>query len=179
MKILYTCTYSRGPSGVWNRVYQLAQQMIKRGHEVHVISSERVAGNKSERAAEYDIVNGIHLHRFPVISFGSDNAFLYRPWQLKKCLKEIMPDVVDCQTYRHHEGHVILKECKKLGIRCVLTTHSPFARKRGRLLSLFVKLYDRFIGRYDLKKFDAVVYILKSEESYLNNLVTTGKEGDR
>ena len=172
MKVLFTCTYSSGISGVWTRVHSLAQELIKRDHEVHVFSSNLESGTQKQ-VSDYEIVDGIKCHRFKVkLSVGSKNAYIYNKQELQSKLKEIMPQVVDCQTYRHYEGTIIAKECFKLRIPCFLTTHAPFVDKkvRGFKLNLLANLYDLFIGRAVLKKFKKIIAITKWEYPYLNNL---------
>ena len=171
MKILYTCTYSAGISGVWNRVYNVAKEMMKRGHEVYVFSSNLESGTLKEMPSE-EIVEGIKIFRFGVKKFGSKNAYLYNGGKLKAKLKEMMPDVVDCQTYRHSEGNIISAGAVKLGIPCFLTTHAPFMSVsiRGKWLSLLSFMYDLLIGKRVLRRFKKVIAISKWEYPYLNKL---------
>jgi len=171
MKILYTCTYSAGISGVWNRVYNLAKEMLKKGHKVYVFSSNFEAGTLKQ-AKEHEKIDGIEIYRFKAKKFGSTNAFIYDAEKLRQKLNEIMPDVVDCQTYRHAEGNIISKECIKLKIPCFLTTHAPFVplKLRGIKLSLFTFFYDFFLGRNILKRFRRIIAIAKWEYPYLKEL---------
>jgi len=173
MKILYTCTYSAGISGVWNRVYNLALEMVKKGHEVYVFSSNLEAGTL-KKVKDYENVDGINIFRFNVKQIGSKNAFDFSisAEKMRERLKEIMPDVVDCQTYRHSEGNIISKECGKLGIPCFLTTHAPFVDFffRGFLLGSFAFFYDVFVGRKILKRFKKIIAITKWEYPYLSRL---------
>lgn len=171
MKIAYSCTYSAGISGVWNRVYNVAEEMIKRGHEVYVFSSNLEAGTM-KKMPEFEIIDGIKVYRFDVRSFGSRNAFLFKSGELRKRLGEIMPDVIDCQTYRHSEGNIISKEAVKLGIPCFLTTHAPFmpSEIRGKWLSLLSSGYDFLIGKKVLKRFRKIIAISKWEYPCLNKL---------
>jgi glycosyltransferase involved in cell wall biosynthesis len=177
MKILYTCTYSAGISGVWNRVYNLAKEMIKKGHDVYVFSSNLEAGTFKE-VPEHEEVEGIKIFRFKVTKFGSKNAYLYNSRELRKKFNEIMPNVVDCQTYRHSEGNIISGEAEKAGVPCFLTTHAPFMNSgvRGKWLSLLSWGYDLLIGRRVLKRFKKVIAISKWEYPHLNKL---GVEDER
>jgi len=171
MKIIYTCTYSAGISGVWNRVYNVALEMIKKGHKVFVFSSDLEAGT-GNIAKAHEKVKGIEVFRFPARSFGSKNAYIYNRKELAEKLREVMPDVVDCQTYRHHEGEITSGECKKLGIPCFLTTHAPFVEKnvRGKWLSFLSSFYDVFKGKRTLKRFKKIIAISRWEYPYLNKL---------
>lgn len=173
MKVLYTCTYSSGISGVWNRVYHLGRELIKKGHQVYVFSSDIEAGT-SKKVSVQENKDGIIIYRFNTRSIGSKNAldFSQSDNKMKEKLKEISPDIVDCQTYRHSEGNIISKECNKLNIPCLLTTHAPFVslRVRGLFLSSLVWLYDILFSRSTLKRFKKIIAITKWEMPYLNKL---------
>jgi glycosyltransferase involved in cell wall biosynthesis len=87
-------------------------------------------------------------------------------------LREISPDVVDCQTYRHNEGIIISAETEKLRIPCFLTTHAPFVSVgvRGIILSAITRLYDIVYSANVLKRFKKIIAISKWEYPYLNKL---------
>jgi len=175
MKYLFTCSYSAGVSGVWTRVQTDAKKLIEQGHEVYVFSSNREAGSKN-KVADYEEINGIKCYRFPVRSFGSDNAYIYySDWLIDK-FREIKPDEVFCNTYRHHEGHIILNECENQNIPCNLITHAPFNRTRGIISSILVFLYDKLFGKYDLKRFNKIYAICKWEFPYLKKLGVPAKK---
>ena len=173
MKILYTCTYSAGISGVWNRVYNVAREMIKKGHEVFVFSSNLEAGSL-KKVPEHEVVDRINCYRFPVRVTLSKNAlgFGKSSDKMREKLKEINPDVVDCQTYRHSEGTIVSSEAEKLGIPCFLTTHAPFVSVgvRGIVLSTITRLYDAAYSGNVLKKFRKIIAISKWEYPYLTKL---------
>ncbi len=173
MKILYTCTYSAGISGVWNRVYNVAQEMIKKGHEVFVFSSNLEAGTMKE-APEFELVDRINCYRFPARVLLSKNAldFGRSAEKMHVKLREINPNIIDCQTYRHSEGNIVSKEASKLGIPCFLTTHAPFVSVgvRGIILSTITRLYDFVYSRNILKRFKKIIAISKWEYPYLNKL---------
>ncbi len=180
MKIVFTCTYSAGISGVWNRVYSIAQELIKRGHQIYVFSSNLEAGTL-KRVSEYENLDGINCYRFEVSRWlGSKNAFDFSKsaGMMRAALRKIRPDAVDCQTYRHSEASIISKESIKLGIPCFLTTHAPFVstKVRGLKLSLVTSLYDLFFGKRALNRFKKIIAISRWEYPYLNRL---GAENSR
>lgn len=173
MKILYTCTYSAGISGVWNRVFNVAQEMIRKGHEVYVFSSNLEPGTE-KKVSDYEVFKGIKCYRFPVTSIGSKNALNFKisAEAMRNKLKEIMPNVADCQTYRHSEGEIVSEECAKLGIPCFLTTHAPFVdvKVRGIFLSAAAFAYDLLFGREILRRFDKIIAITMWEYPFLRQL---------
>ena len=177
MKILFTSTYSYPSiSGVWNRVETLALELIKQGHEVYAFTSNLKAGTYEILPLE-DIYKKIKIYRFPVKKFGSKNAYDYDASQMTKKLKEIKPDFVDCQTFRHPEGAIISNACKKAGIPCILTTHAPFVsvKVRGFWLSLLANIYDRIFAKKTLKNFKKIIAITNWEIPYLKKLCPVEK----
>ncbi len=168
MKIALICPYSY-PSicGVWNRVYEIAKR-LKDKYEIHIFSSNEIKGTK-ETSSEYENLDGIHIHRFPIKFKISNNA---KYFNFKKKLFEIKPDIIDTHVYRHPHSYLVLKYAKKLRIPCLLTTHAPFLEKgiRSTILESIVRLYDLTLGRYSLKKYDKVIAITKWEISILKKL---------
>ncbi|MBS3091154.1 glycosyltransferase family 4 protein [Candidatus Pacearchaeota archaeon] len=171
-KILFTCTYSSGISGVWNRVYNVSRELIKRSWEVYVFSSNLEAGTLKEVKSE-EIVDGIHCFRFKVKSrFGSKNAYGYNSNELNRAFDKINPNIVDCQTFRHLEGNVVAKRCAELKIPCFLTTHASFVnvKVRGLWLSTLTNMYDVLFARAQLRRFKKIIAITKWEYPYLHKL---------
>lgn len=169
MKIAFTSTYSYPSiSGVWNRVENMALELIRRGHEVCTFTSNLKAGT-DEILEPYEEYKGIHIYRYGVKHKISKNASFWDYKELKKDILRIRPDIIDCQTYRHPESNFMLKLAKKNEIKIFLTTHAPFNVERNWKLRLFTKLYDLFYKNI-LNKFDKVIAITKWEIPYLLRL---------
>ncbi len=164
MKIAYICNFSYPFwEGVWNNVYHLAKYMIKKGHEVHVFSSNLNPTGKNFPA--FDEFEKIKIHRFPVKrKIGSYGLFFNFEHELKK----LNSDIIHCHVYRNPCAHKSLRVAKKLNKPCFLTTHAPFARKRTTITDLFVKFYDFFYRRL-LNQYTKVIAITKWEIPYLLN----------
>lgn len=174
MKIVYTCSYAYPSiSGVWNRVENIAKGMLRKGHEVHILTSNIIAG--TDKIAEpYENYRGIHIHRFPVKLKLSKFQLLFTGKKFNQILKKINPDIVDCQTYRHPEAKAALKYSLKNKVPCVLTTHAPFLpiEVRGKKLSFLAKGYDFLIGKNILNKYSKIFRISDWELKYLFDLKT-------
>jgi len=169
MKIVYTCSYAYPSiSGVWNRVENLAKYMIKQGHEVHVLTSNLIAGT-DKKEKPYENYQGIHIHRFPVKLKLTKYQLLFTGKKFNQTLKKIKPDMIDCQTYRHAEGKAALNYSLKNKIPCILTTHACFlpVEVRGKKLSLLADIYDFIIGKKILKKYSKIFRISHWELKYL------------
>ena len=172
MKIVYTCSYAYPSiSGVWNRIENLAKEMIEKGHEVHVITSNIVAGtDKTEKP--YEVYEKINIHRFEPKRRLTKYQFSFSKKELFDKLTEIKPDIIDCQTYRHPEAKIALSYALKNNIPCTLTTHAPFlpVKVRGKKLSFLANAYDLLIGKRILKKYNCIFRISDWELKYLLKL---------
>ena len=169
MRILYICEFSY-PSicGVWSRVYSLSKEMLKKGHEVHVFSSNIIKGT-GKISEPYEAYEGIHIHRFPVNFSLGENALF---WDFKNELLKLSPDVIDAQVYRHPHTNSIPRLARKIGAKCILTTHAPFVDKslRNWKLNTAVSLYDSLIGKRVINSYDLVLAITRWEIPYLLKL---------
>lgn len=65
MKILYLHQYFNTPdmSG-GTRSYEMARRLVNKGHEVHIVTSNREGGNRSDWYEE--LIDGIHVHWLPI-----------------------------------------------------------------------------------------------------------------
>ena len=168
MKIAILCPYTYPSAcGVWNRVYNISKELIKRGYDVYVFSSNIIKGT-NKKSPSYEVYKGIKIYRFPVrLKLG--NALFFN---FKRKLLKLKPDIIHTHVYRHPHSTIAVKLARKLGAKCFLTTHAPFVDKnlRSLLLNLFVWFYDKFLGEKILNSYDKVIAISKWEIPYLLRL---------
>jgi len=169
LKIAFLCIYSH-PSicGVWTRVSNLGMILAKKGHEIHVFSTNIIKGT-NKTSSHYEKFQGISIHRFKSnISFGENVKF----WDPYKEIQKINPDIIIAEVYRHPHTHLALKIARELKKPCFLVTHAPFVEPelRSRIGNLIAKLYDRFFGPKTIRKFNKIITITKWEIPYLENL---------
>jgi glycosyltransferase involved in cell wall biosynthesis len=169
LKIAFVCIYSY-PSicGVWSRVYSLSQMLIEKGHEVHVFSTNVIKGTDKE-SCDFEIHEKINIHRFkPYFSFGENLKF----WNFFSQLKELNPDIIIAEVYRHPHTALALKVAKKLKKPIFLTTHAPFVEPelRSRLGNFLSNFYDKFYGRRTLSRFEKILTITKWELPFLQKI---------
>jgi len=166
MKIAFICIYSH-PSicGVWNRISHLSELLIKKGHEVHVFSTN-VIKTTNKKSSIFEIYRGIRIHRFePKLSISKNIKF----WNFSFELKKLNPDVIIAEVYRHPHTSLALKIAKKLKKPCFLTTHAPFVEPelRSKVGNLIANLYDRSYGKKTINKFNKIITITKWEIPHL------------
>jgi glycosyltransferase involved in cell wall biosynthesis len=174
MKILELCPYSAGGCGVWARAKQESQELIKKSYEVQIFSSNLEKGT-NKIVSELDNIGKLKIQRFPAKKLGGE-SFMF--WLNEKAIKQAInysPDIIIAHTYRHlHSTRAIKikKELLKQGKKCkvLLVTHAPFVEgniTRTKIQTLIVNLYDFFVGRYTLNKFDKILAISNWEIPYL------------
>jgi glycosyltransferase involved in cell wall biosynthesis len=168
MKILELTNYSAGGCGVFARVRQEAQLLAGKEHEVRIFSSNIEKGT-GKIVPEQDKIGKVKITRFPARKIGGES---FMSWRFEKEAIDFKPDVIIAHSYRHL--HTTRALCLKNKINCkvILVTHAPFGREqtRGFLGNVFVKFYDRFIGRDSLQDFDKIIAITYWEYLYLVKL---------
>jgi len=176
LKILELTNYSVGGCGVWQRVKQESQELSKKGYIVKVFSSDLEKGT-DKRVCKEEIINTIKVIRFPAKKLGGESFMSWFDKRTQEKALEYAPDIIIAHSYRHPHTLQALKiagKLRKQGKKCrvFLVTHAPFERSSTRTFfhSLIVLLYDFFIGRFTLKRFDKIITISRWEEDYLYRL---------
>ncbi len=171
LKILELCPYSAGGCGVWARVKQESLELVKRGYEVTVFSSNFEKGTNKIMASS-EVLEGIKIKRFSAKKLGGE-SFMHFNFE-KEALK-YKPDIIFAHNYRHLHTTKALKirnKLEKIGkkSKVFLVTHAPFVEgniTRTYLQTLIVKIYDSLVGPLTLNKFDKILVISHWEIPYL------------
>jgi len=167
MKILQICNFSSGISGVWTRVFEESREFIKKGHKVHVFSSDEKE-NGEKASSKQEIKEGINITRFPIRRKKG-----YALWfDFKKEALQLKPDIIICHGLRKPYLGPTIKIAKEMGAKCFLVTHAPFVEKglRSKKLGFVVWLYDVFYGEGIMNSFDKVITICEWEKEHLLKL---------
>ncbi len=172
MKILELTNFSAGICGVWQRVKQESLLLAKKGHEVKIFSSNAVK-NSNEIANNEEKIGIVEIKRFPFKKLGGES---FMSWNFENEALKFQPDLIIAHSYRHLHTTKALKLAKKLketkkNVKVFLVTHAPFERNRGLIQNFIVWIYDNFIGKIILNKFDKIIAITKWEIPYLEKLM--------
>lgn len=166
MRILQICNFSSGISGVWTRVLEDGREFIKKGHEVHVYSSD--VDETGVKVNAEDEVEGIKIKRFPV-----KRKIGYAVWfDFEDEVLKFVPDILICHGLRKPYLGPAVKVSKMVKAKCFLITHAPFIDKelRSTKLNFMIKFYDKFYGKKIMNSFDKVIAICKWEKEDLLKL---------
>ena len=157
--------------GVEQVMFELAKRQTADGHEVHVFCCD---SDKEKRIAiKQEIIEGIHVHRFPYWFRLSLNTFIWPSllWRFKEDF-----DIV----HTHVSGHAyiffvgLLSKTKKF--KHIHTTHCPWTDTsfRPKILRPFLFLNDIIFNKLSFNLIDKVIAITPWEVDTLKRF--TDKE---
>ncbi len=169
MKIIQICEFSSGICGVWSRVLHESKELIRKGHEVIVFSSNVKKGS-GELVSDYELKDKINIYRFPNNTNLFDKLLSKNVthFDFEKKLIDINPDIVITHLIHPHSFKA-LKICKSLGKPCLLVTHAPFNVPRSFPLNMVTWFYYK-IKKSDLSGFNSIIAITNWEIPYLISL---------
>lgn len=146
--------------GLERHVYYLSKELIKKGHQVEVFTSDRNRNKKIQLKEE--IYEGIKIRRFRTwFNLGDFASFFPGVF---KAIKESDADIFHFHNYRHpHLLGLFFTEKP-----CFLTPHWPNYPKglRSSLADLFVIVFDLFFGKFFLNRFNKILSITDLETGW-------------
>jgi len=160
--------------GVEQVIYELAKRQVQEGHEVHVFCCDSDKNQRIEKKEE--IIEGIHVHRFPYWFRLSLSTFIW-PSLLWKFGKFGKFDIV----HSHVSGHAYILFIgllsKLFNFKHIHTTHCPWtdASFRPFILRPFIFINDLFLNKFSFKFVDKVVSITPWESPILNKYIEEHK----
>lgn len=160
MKILHVIPYftpKRG--GDVNVCYNLSKHLIKRGHEVTIITTDFEFDERYAKSLEEVGVGVVPFHCIANIKL-----FLISPSMKKWLIDHIKNfDVVHLHNFRSYQSTVVYKYTKKYGIPYVLQAHGSTPRIGKKRLKW---LCDVAFGYNILKDADRMIAVSKEEAEY-------------
>ena len=164
MKILYlTSSFVPSIGGIENHTYNLAKEMVKRGHEIYVITSAWDNAEKKWIQPSEEIIEGIKVYRLkPRVIFN----YHYTP-KMYRLFQKIKPDLVHVQSFRsyQHDMGTLYFQLRK--IPTIVNAHGaiPAITISNKLLKW---IHFHTIGKFILRKNTHFVAVSNFEvEHYL------------
>ncbi len=115
-------TYPPHINGAAQFGYRLAQGMLKRGHQVHVVTFREAGGPSSSGLEDGVMVHRLRSHSVPTHEYWR----ICLPWEIKddivRIFDEARPDVVHVQCH-YMVGKAVIEEADRRGVRMVATNH--------------------------------------------------------
>lgn len=170
MRILQVCPIfpphpSEFASGVIQVVYSISKQLIDRGHEVEVYTSNAL-GLKRKLRNKVGLTDGIKVHYFAYVAYYG--TYFITPSLIAALKRNIEQfDVIHIHDFRTFQAGVAAHYAKKMGIPYVVQTHGSIPQvgeKQG-----LKKIYDILWGHRILSHAAKVIALSPMEvEEYKN-----------
>ncbi len=168
LKILQISTFFHPViGGVETQVEDLSKQLIKKGHQVEIITTDSDRnGKKINRQAIDSKVSGIKVSRVKTwFSFSEFHKFAPGFWN---AIKNKEFDIIHIHGLRKFEMYIALFIAKLKRKKIVVSTHNPFTvKKRSKKMKIFIFFHDLFLGIIFMRFFDHYFLLCKSEKKFL------------
>jgi glycosyltransferase involved in cell wall biosynthesis len=151
--------------GVEEVVKHIAEYMVSRSHDVHVVTYNRLRRGDVGSLPREEVINGVRVIRLrPRITWSHGTYST----ELARMLERLQPDLVHVHVWRHPHIFQVAKLKKKLKFKAVIHTHAPFHKlnQLGLITWLYHKAVDK-IGGGVLREYDAVVALTPHEKNLL------------
>jgi glycosyltransferase involved in cell wall biosynthesis len=169
MKIVHVAPfYHPGVGGVEDVVKHVAEYMAGKGHEVYVVTYNRLRTGGIGSLPREEVINSVKVIRLkPAITWSHGS---YSP-ELPQVIKALKPDIVHVHVWRHPHVFQIAKLKKTMGFKAILHGHAPFHRlsQLGIVTWTYHRLVDIF-GKNYLKAYDIYVTLTKYESNIIKGL---------
>jgi len=165
MKIAYVCPfYEPAIGGVKQVVKELSARMIKKGHEVHVFTSDWDKYKRIKKKEE--IIEGVHVHRcfhfFRVANFAS-----FWPSVFFKLLTQDF-DIIHTHLFGHPHSFFGALAARIKNVPHIHTTHCPWSdAKRGFIGNFLPIISYNTIGKLSLKWSKHILSITPWENDFI------------
>jgi len=159
--------------GAETHVFHLSKNLVKRGHEVFVLTSNCTPTNNYPGFASSEEINGIHIGRFKTFNLGAG----LRIWRgLAGEIIQLRPDIIHVHSigFPHSDVCALLSKIKK--IPSIVTTHGalgigdPVHKEDIRR-----RIWASIVTRQTLRFFDRVIVISPAEKPYVLKVVRPEK----
>ena len=149
--------------GAENHVFYLAQELIKKGHEIEVFTSDLDRKGKIKELEE--TYQGIKIRRFKTLFRIGDFSSFFP--SVMKSIKESDSDIIHMHCFRHPFNSAAFSTNKPV----ILTPHYPEYPKELRKKStrFLIALFDKLIGKSVLKRCNKLLVITEIEKEWLKD----------
>ena len=165
LKIVHVSSYYLPSSGgVVSVIKYIAEELVKRGHEVHVFAPNRDhRGNLPLNSSLKEKIDGVIVRRFHSI---------FNLGHISLCPKEFPElwkshfDIIHSHCYRHPHVDISTLIGNFKSVPTILHGHGPFFQKQSLSLkkSILYSLYDRQAKRVLLKRVDGIIALTRDEK---------------
>jgi glycosyltransferase involved in cell wall biosynthesis len=167
MKVLILTHYFQPHiGGIEIVAYNHAKEIIKRGHQVTILTS------KIGEEAEEEIIDGIKVIRVKALNFPEKYLGVPYPIFYPKLLLRLKKEIKDSDVINTH-GIVWMQSFFSVIISrifqkpIVLNQHNTYINYKNPILGLIEKIADNTIGRYTLNSADHIIAVSEETKKYV------------
>jgi glycosyltransferase involved in cell wall biosynthesis len=171
MKILQLCIrFPPAPGGAENHVLSISRELLNRGYEISVFSSDLYTEVPFVRLNHpKSVYEEVPVKRFKSYSLGGEMHYVFIPSMLKPLLKE-ETDIIHAHSYGYFQTNAGALTRQMRGTPMVLTPHfhPSWSMWGGSKRKQLRKLYDRIFAKSALLAADMIICHTKNEKELLS-----------
>jgi glycosyltransferase involved in cell wall biosynthesis len=170
MNILQLCIrFPPGPGGAENHVFHISKELLKRGYDLKVFTSDLYTEVPFVRIDNHATsYKGVSVQRFRSYSLGGDMHYIFIPSMLRAILKEDT-DIIHTHSYGYFQSTSGAFAKKLRGLPMVITPHfhPSWSMWGGKKRKQLRKVYDSLLGKPSLSSPDAIICHSENEKNLL------------
>lgn len=167
------CYFQPVIGGAETHVFHLSKNLVERGHEVFVLTSDCTPINNYHPLVSREKTNGIHIRRFKIFNLGAG----LRIWRgLVREILQIQPNIIHAHSigFPHSDVCALVSKIKK--IPSIVTTHGALgigdsAHKEDIRRKIWASIVTRQTSRF----FNRIIVISPAEKPYVLKAVRPEK----
>ncbi len=172
MNILQLCIrFPPAPGGAENHVYHISKELIGRGHDVQVFTSDLYTEVPFVRldnpAPSY---KGVPVKRFKSYSLGGEMHYVFIPSMMRALLKE-ETDIIHTHSYGYYQttAGAFTKKLREMPLVITPHFHPSWSMWGGKRRKKLRKFYDGMFGKSVIGSVDIVICHSRNEKELLSN----------
>jgi glycosyltransferase involved in cell wall biosynthesis len=159
--------YSPVIGGVEVVCQYISEELVERGHEVHVFTANRThKGSPRLQMPSNEVINGVNVHRFKSYFNVGHHGFF--PGFISPLRKGGF-DIIHAHGYRQPQSEIGCRLGARLNVPTILHVHGGFFA-RTRLKRLCYALFDRLARKQKASMFDHFIALSELDQQRLLNL---------
>lgn len=159
-----TSYYYPAISGVEAVCRGVSEELVRRGHEVHIFTSDRIPGRPpGERPPSVENINGVVVHRFKCYASAGHHGFF--PGFIEPLANGGF-DVIHSHGLRQPQSIMSAWIGARRNIPSILHVHGGFYSS-GKLKRLAYDFHDRFARKGRVSRFDHFIVLSEAHKQFL------------
>ena len=145
-------------------VHQISKELVRRGHEVVVYTSNAKSHFSRLPLKSTEIIDGVEVHYFRILTSRVVGRLFITPQLVLQARKELDSfDVIHLHEYRTFQNIVVCLFAEKKCKPCILQVHGALPVLMNRQITK--KLFDKILGNRLLKSMKKMIALTESEQN--------------